>query len=178
MTARTNNLFRCRRTGFRFLGLLAVSCIILSAFACGYKLHGKASLPFREISIESIENRTDEPKLQDKLYRSLTDEFLSQGIGVQSGAGYRLQGKITLFELRILSEAADVATEYEIIMKADFIITDGPGNVREIRDIGSPFFISFPGSGQLSNILSLRELASERAVRDMARQTVAALICQ
>ncbi len=156
--------------------LSAVCCLLSGIFSCGYAVHGRSSLPFHEIRIESIENRTDEPKLQDKLYKSLTDEFLSRGIAVSSGAAYSLRGRITLFELRILAESADVAAEYEIIMKGDFTVADSEGNIREIKGIGAPFLVSFAGAGNLSALLSFRELASEKAVRDMARQIVAGII--
>jgi len=43
-------------------------------------------------------------------------------------------------------------------------------------NIGSPFIISFSGSGQLTTLLAFKELASERAIRDIAQQIVAALM--
>jgi hypothetical protein len=92
---------------------------------------------------------------------------------VNSRADYCLRGKIRIFELRILAEASDVATEYEILMKGDFSVTDGEGKVREYKDIGSPFFITFSGSGELTSLLAFKQIASERAIRDMAQQIVA-----
>lgn len=175
MTAKSA-LFRLKKISSSIFSLFAVCCLLCAVFGCGYSLHGRASLPFQAVNIGVIENGTYEPKLQDKLSQALSAEFLSQGIVIHPEADYRLQGKIKLFELRILSETADVATEYEIIIRGDFTITDGSGNIREYKDIGSPFFVSFPGSGQLTTMLAVKELAAERAVRDMARQIVAALI--
>lgn len=169
-------MFICKIARSMVFSLIAVSCLLSAVFSCGYAVHSKASLPFHAIQIDGIENRTDEPKLEDKLSQALTDEFLRQGISVDRVAGYHLRGKIDLFELRILSEMSDVATEYEIVMKGDFTVTDPSGKIREFKDIGSPFIISFSWSGELTTLLAFKELASERAIRDMAQQIVAALL--
>jgi hypothetical protein len=175
MTAKSTS-FQLKKARFSVLLLFAVCCLLTTLFGCGYTLHGKASLPFHAIHIGIIENRTVEPKLQDKLYQTLTDEFLKQGIAVYHRADYQLKGKIDQFELRIMSETSDVATEYEVIIKGDFTITGPSGYIKELKDVGSPFIISFSGSGQLTTLLSFKELASDRAVRDMAQEIVAALI--
>jgi len=175
MTAKST-FFQLKRARFSVLILSAISCLLSPVFGCGYTLHGKASLPFQAIHIGIIENRTVEPKLQDKLYKALTDEFLKQGIAVYHGADHQIEGRIDQFELRILSETSDVATEYEVIMKGNFTITDSSGHSKEIKDIGSPFIISFSGSGHLTELLAVKELASDRAVRDMASEIVATLI--
>jgi hypothetical protein len=175
MTAKST-LFQLKKARFSVLLLFAVCCLLTTLFGCGYTLHDKASLPFHAIHIGIIENRTVEPKLQDKLYQTLTDEFLKQGIAVYHRADYHLKGKIDQFELRIMSETSDVATEYEVIIRGDFTITGPSGYIKELKDVGSPFIISFSGSGQLTTLLSFKELASDRAVRDMAQEIVAALI--
>lgn len=156
--------------------LCAICCLLSVVFSCGYAVYSRASLPFREVMIVSVENKTDEPKLQDRLSRALSDELLGQGIAVNTRAAYSLRGKITLFELRILAESENVATEYEIIIKGDFSLTDPAGNVREFKDVGSPFFVSFSGTGELNSLLAHKELAAEKAIRDMAEKIVAALI--
>ena len=163
-------------------GLLLIAlCSLLVAlclFGCGYTLQSRTALPFNAIQIEGIENRTVEPKLQDKFYRAITEEFLKYGVSVQPGAGYKLSGTINRYELRILSERRDVAVEYEVIIKGDFKFVGPSGETREVKDIGSPFIVSFPVSGALESALAFKELASERAIRDMAMEVAAALIYQ
>jgi hypothetical protein len=44
--------------------------------------------------------------------------------------------------------------------------------------MGSPFIVSFPVFGPLEDVLAFKELAADRAVRDMAMEVVAALIYQ
>jgi Lipopolysaccharide-assembly len=162
--------------GFSYFLLFTLYCSLFTLFSCGYSLHGKASLPFDAIQIGTIENKTVEPKLQDKLYTALTEEFLKQGITVSPGAGYKISGTIKEFSLLVLSEKSDVAAEYEIIMKGDFTLVDPAGKKKELKDIGSPFIVSFSGSGSLEELIASKELASEKAIRDMAMQVVGAII--
>ncbi len=95
------------------------------------------------------------------------------------GCGYSLHGRASLpikqFSLLVLSEKGDIATEYEIVMKGDFILVDPSGKQKELKDIGSPFIVSFSGAGPLEGLIASKELASEKAIRDMAMQVVGAL---
>jgi hypothetical protein len=170
-----------RRNGLRNRLLYYVVCTLLIAlclFGCGYTLQSRTKLPFDSVQIEGIENKTVEPKLQDKFYRAVTEEFLKRGISVQSRADHKLSGTIKHYELHVLSERKDVAVEYEVLMKGDFKLVGPSGHAREIKDIGSPFIVSFPVSGPLEDVLALKEVASDRAIRDMAMEVVAALIYQ
>ncbi|HMK49948.1 MAG TPA: LPS assembly lipoprotein LptE [Thermodesulfovibrionales bacterium] len=159
-----------------FLYSLCFCLVAIGLSGCGYAIHTKASLPFDEIQIGTIENRTYEPKLQDRLNKSLTEEFLKQGISVRNNAGYKLSGVIRKFSLQVLSEKSDVAAEYEVTVIGDFKLADPKGNIKEFKDIGSPFIVSFSGAGQLNQLIANKELASERALQDMASEIVAALI--
>ncbi len=156
--------------------LLAAYCLLLTAYGCGYTIHGKALLPFDSIQIGKIENTTLEPKLQDRLHKALTEEFLKQGIEVNPNAGYKLSGTIYQYELVILSEKADIAAEYEVIINGDFRLIDPSGNIKEFKKIGSPFIVSFQSSNMLEDVLASKELASEKAIKDMAMEIVAVLI--
>jgi len=166
---------RFKVQGF-LISLLFTVCLLITVYGCGYTIHGKASLPFDAIQIDKIENITLEPKLQDRLYKALTEEFLKNGIAVYPDAGYKLSGTIRQYTLHILSEKSDVAIEYEVIIKGDFRLIDPSGNMKEFKDIGSPFIVSFSGSGPLDELIAFKELASERAVRDMAMEIIAAII--
>jgi hypothetical protein len=163
---------------FSVFFLFSVFCFLFSIFGCGYSLHGKASLPFDTIRIGTIENKTVEPKLQDKLYTALTEEFLKQGITVSPDAGYNLSGTIKEFSLLVLSEKGDIAAEYEIVMKGDFTLVDPSGKQKELKNIGSPFIVSFSRPGPLEEVIAAKELASEKAIRDIAMQVVGAVIYQ
>ena len=76
----------------------------------------------------------------------------------------------------MLSEKSDVAAEYEVTIIGDFKLTDPKGNIKEFKGIGSPFIVSFSGAGLLNALIANKELASERALKDMASEIVATLI--
>jgi len=156
--------------------LLTAYCLLLTICGCGYSMYSKAMVPFDSIKIGTIENTTVEPKLQDKLYQSLTEEFLKQGVRVSPDADYELSGKIKKFELRILSEKYGIATEYEVIIKGDFKFIKPSGDVQELKSIGSPFIVSFQSNDVLGDVIARKESASEKAVRDLAMEIVANLI--
>jgi hypothetical protein len=163
------------RMGGLLFYVLCSMLLALCLFGCGYTLHGKSALPFDEIQIERIENRTLEPKLQDRFHRVITEEFLKNGITVSPNAEYKLSGTITFFEMHVLAER-DVAVEYEVVMRGDFKLVSPSGDIKDLKGIGSPFIVSFPGSGLLEDVLAFKELASERALRDMATEIVGILI--
>jgi hypothetical protein len=158
--------------------LFAACCLLLVASGCGYSLQNKATLPFQAIQIGKIENVTVEPKLQDMLYRALTDEFLKHGVVVNRDAGYKLSGRINQFELLILSEKSDIATEYEVVIKGNFTLTDPSGKIRELKNTGSPFIVSFTGPGPLNDLIASKEKASEKAMKDMAMEIVGIILYQ
>ena len=121
-----NNNKRTKRKASVRIPLILVFCSLLSAlcqFGCGYTIHDKASLPFTSIKIGTIENKTVEPKLQDRLYRA-SDRRVSQAGDYRSpDAGYKISGTIQEFSMLVLSEKADIAAEYEIVMKGDFTLS-------------------------------------------------------
>ncbi|MEW6571061.1 MAG: LptE family protein [Nitrospirota bacterium] len=149
---------------------------LFTLFGCGYSLHGRASLPFEALQIGNIENKTREPKLDDRLHRVLAEELLKQGFRVDPQAGYTLSGTINKFDMHILSESSDIATEYEVVVNGDFTLTDPSGNIRQVKNIGSPFIISFSSAGPLEELVAFKEVASERAVRDIAMEILASLL--
>lgn len=158
--------------------LIAQSSVVLAIFlaGCGYTLHSSSSLPFDTVRIGKIENKTVEPKLQDMLYQALTEEFLKHGIAVSPNAEHEITGVIDQFDLQLVAEKADVAAEYEVIMKGNFSLIAPAGERKEFVNIGSPFLVSFSGYGPLNEIMALKEKASESAVREIAVTIVAAIL--
>lgn len=154
----------------------AAITLILLLGGCGYSVQRHASLPFSQINIGRIYNATLEPKLQDKLYSALTEEFANQGILVTPEAGLKLTGSITRFDMISLSEKGGVTVEYRVIVEADFSMTDAEGKVRERRHVSSPFIVSLTGTGDLTDLLAARDLAEARAMKDLAEELVGTLI--
>lgn len=157
----------------RFI-LVLVSLALLTA--CGYSVHGKASLPFTEVAIGTIENKTFEPKVQDKLYRALAEEFMKNGIQVRNTAPHTITAIVRTFEMHVLSEKKDIAVEYSITIAADFLIREPNGNVRPLKNIRSPFLVTVTESAALETLLARKEIAQERAMHDISLEVIGALI--
>ena len=83
---------------------MRVTMIVCLLFAvlmsgCGYTLQGRSDLPFEAISMGTVLNSTVEPKLQDRMNRLLTETLMEYGFDVRSSARYRIEGKISRFDL-------------------------------------------------------------------------------
>lgn len=150
-----------------------VTGLLLSG--CGYSVHRQSELPFSEIQIGTIENKTLEPKLQDKLHKALTEEFMKNGIMVSPFADTKLSAVVHTFDMTILSEKEEITIEYRVFMRADFTLEDKTGK-KEFRNIDSPFIVSFASSEDISTLLAKKELAEVKAMKDVAMRIAGALI--
>jgi len=150
-----------------------VTGLLLSG--CGYSVHRQSELPFSEIQIGTIENKTLEPKLQDKLHKALTEEFMKNGIMVSPFADTKLSAVVHTFDMTILSEKEEITIEYRVFMRADFTLEDKTGK-KEFRNIDSPFIVSFASSEDISTLLAKKELAEAKAMKDVAMRIAGALI--
>ncbi len=159
---------------------LLMLCILFALFVpgCGYRLHSQASLPFREIAIDTVENRTVEPGLQDILHRAVVEEFTRQGITVIPSARQRLSAVIRNFDMPSLSERGGYSREYRVVVSVDFTFTDGNGQKRNINNLGSPFMVPFAGADDLGKLVATKRMAAEDALRDVAQQLAGQLIFQ
>jgi len=159
-------------------GRLILLSVLASAFllsGCGYSVHRQSDLPFSEIQIGIIENNTLEPKLQDKLHRALTEEFMQNGIMVRPGADTKLSAVIREFDMNILSEKNEITVQYRVIIHADFSIVYKNGK-KDITNMNTPFIVTLTASNALNKVLATKELGEEQAMRDIAMRLVGTLI--
>ncbi len=156
------------------LGVSLVFGLLLSG--CGYSVYRQSALPFKEIQIGMIENKTLEPKLQDKLHTALTEEFMKNGIRVTPAADTKLSAVVHAFDMSVLSERQGITIEYRVVVNADFVLVDKDGKKKELKNIESPFIVSFTASEDLATLLAKKELLEERAMRDVAMRVIGALI--
>ncbi|MEW6109628.1 MAG: LPS assembly lipoprotein LptE [Nitrospirota bacterium] len=156
--------------------IVSLFIMIFLLHGCGYSIYGYRSLPFTEIQIGSILNKTLEPKLQDKLHKALVEEFSKNGITVNPSAKLKLTGVINEFELIGLSEKDEITIEYSVAINADFKVIDEKGDLKEIRKISSPFIVSFTASKDLGGLMATKDIAEERALSDIATRLVGSLI--
>ena len=154
--------------------IMLISLFFLNS--CGYSIHRYSQLPFKEIKIGLIENKTLEPKLQDKLHKALTEEFLKQGIMLEPEADLKLTVIIHKFSLEGLSEKNGITVEYRAIINADFMLTDEKGETKHIKNISSPFIVAMTGSSDFGSLIANKDLAETKAMQDVAMEIVGALI--
>jgi len=158
--------------------LLLYICFTLLATGCGYTIQGKTSLPFQTVKIGKIVNKTYELKLEDRMQRALAAELLKTGFTLGAEAGYSIEGVLNVFELRVLSVKVNEASEYEVIVKGDFKLYGPSGKVRTLRS-GGIFITSFTSTEEnLTSIITGKELATERALRDFSSEIVDSILSQ
>jgi hypothetical protein len=156
------------------LAVALVAWCMLS-YGCGYIIQGKANLPFQAVGIGRIMNKTYEPKLEDKIQIALVEELLKNGITFESGSGFRIDGVINRFDLVTLSEKNGVTVLYEVIIKGDFRLVEPSGKTKPLRGSGV-FIVSFQSSENLQGVIASKELAIDRALRDLSTEIVASMI--
>ncbi len=177
ITAKTFSL-TAALLGYWATGLILLFTLnfpLLTLSGCGYTLQGRDTLPLTSVKIGRIENKTFEPKLEDKFQKALADELIRNGIMISKSAGHVISGTINDFSLKPLSEKEGVASEYEVIIKANFFLTFPDGKVKELRNSGV-FTVSFSGSGNIENIVAAKEQAAETAMRNLASEIRAGIV--
>src|SRR5208337_3680647 len=132
---------------------------------------------FDTISVGTIENKTSEPKLQDICHLALAETFSQYGFDVNSSARYRLQGQINQFLLLPTTEVNLSATQYQIVIKATFKLTDTESGNSIPLTADSPFITYFNAnpSDELEEIMTQKELAEVSAMTNLA-QTLVSLV--
>ncbi len=167
--------FKCFKKGLLFI-LFTCHLSLIALFGCGYSIQRQANLPFDSISIGKIENRTVEPKLQDKFQRILTETFMEYGFRIEPLSRYVIEGSIISFDLKPLSEKSLIVTEYEVIIKANFILLDTKTNERIPINIRRPFVTYFDVLGRIEDILMHKEIATNRAIKDISLEITRSII--
>ncbi len=152
-------------------------CLFLFVHGCGYTLQTRANLPFSSVSLGKIENKTFEPKLQDRLNRILAETLMEYGVEVTPWAEHRIDGDITMFQLLTVSEINLTTAEYQILIKADFKLTDTKtGASVPLVGVSSPFNTTFKALGNLENVLAQKEISTDAALRDLSQELIRRMI--
>lgn len=141
-------------------------------YGCGYTLQTRANLPFESVAVGKIENKTVEPKLQDRFNRQLSDTFAEYGFYVGQSSRYVLDGEITQFELRPRAEANLIATQYEVVITANFRLVDTLTGRSFPLIAQSPFITYFGSTGSLESVLAQKELSTNSALKNLSQEVV------
>jgi len=159
-------IFRC----------LFIAIVTLLVTSCGYHIIGSRSLPFQSITIKPVQNKTYEPGLEERLHNALSNEFINQGIGVNtSGDDVVLETTITLFQLGAVGAVDEIVKEQELVMRADIKIAEN-GTVVEFKNTTSPIKVTFQSTGTVSESVSEKERATDKACKEIANEVVSRII--
>lgn len=156
--------------------IFTILALALLVGGCGYRLHGAGDLPFTEIYIGPVENRSLEPKLQDMLHRSLVEAFTKHGVTMNNSAGNRLAAVVKSFDVSSLAEKDGVTVEFRVIAAVDVVLMRPDGTKQELKGVGSPFFVSFTGVRELERVLASKEAASQKAMDSIASDIAGRLL--
>lgn len=160
---------------YKIYCLLLTACCLLS-WGCGYKIQSISNLSFDAIAIGKIENRTLEPRLQDRLSRALAERFMQYGCKIDPHARYKIEGEITGFEINPVAEKAVTAIQYIVIARADFKLIDTIDGSVMTFSIYNPFSVYFSSAGSLQEIIAQKEIAAGRALDDLSQEVVRRII--
>ena len=132
--------------------------------------------PYTTLFRSSVENQTFEPGLQDLFVNVFTEELLRSGISSSETAKYVVSAILTDYKLDTLSIKDDLSVEYSIQIVADITLRLPDGTTREIKGISSEFMETFVSADNIQAIQSQREVATEKAVRDLSQRIIAEMI--
>ncbi len=155
-------------------------CLLLTAYfflsSCGYRMIGSKFLPFDSIIIKPVQNKTYEPRLEEKLHNALSNEFVNQGIEVKvADASVELESTITVFELGAIGAIDEIIKEQELIMLVDMKVINDK-EVTEFKAMKSPIKITFQTTGTVSESVAHKESAIDKACAEIAKEMVSKII--
>ena len=159
----------------RCLKFSIILILIISLQSCGYSISNNKSLAIDSVKIGKIVNMTSEPRLQDMLNTALVNEFQRRGLTVSDSSENVLEGEITNYQLKLLSEKKKSAFEYQASVTGDFRLIDGQKrdqnggqNVKELKGITSPNIDYFIARDGLNTIIATKQQADMRAIEGIA----------
>lgn len=157
-----------------FKGTVLVLALFISS--CGYRVVGSSLLPFDSIKIAHVENKTYEPRIEDKLHLALSKEFTNLGIAVNA-ADFKvvLEAVVTSFKLGAVGAVDEIIKEQELIIITDIRILEN-GNVSEFKGMQSPIKITYQTTGTVSEAAARKDAAIDKACREIAKEIVGRII--
>jgi outer membrane lipopolysaccharide assembly protein LptE/RlpB len=157
-------------------GLAAILVLAVTAAGCGYSL--RPSLPgnIKTVHIPTLQNRTQEPGIEDFITQALTTALVTSGVARiakdAEQADAVLDGAIVEYTLTSLAfdRTANV-TQYRLQISLALTLKDRNGEVVWKQDrIGER--ADFPVAGQVSTTIAREQDAVRRAAVDISRAIV------
>ncbi|MBI5142951.1 MAG: hypothetical protein HZA20_12300 [Nitrospirae bacterium] len=146
--------------------------VVAAIHGCGYRqISGRSE--FSSIRIMPVENRTREPDIPDMLRQAVAEELLiDRRVTVaSSNSDAQLESIVTAYRLNPTAEAGDRATQYEIVLAADFLVKDSGGKIlSRIKGLEPPVREVFSVGADAAAAKIGEEAARGKAVRALARE--------
>lgn len=137
---------------------------------------GSTPLPFHSVTINHVQNKTYEPRLEEKMHNALSKEFINQGIEVRGSDGeVEIEVTVTNFQTGAIAAVDEMVKEQSIILKVDIRLTD-QGKVTEFRSMESPIKITFQSTGTVTESAAFKEKATDKACSEIAKEMVSRII--
>ncbi len=143
--------------------------------SCGYSLHERKDFRVEDVRIGKIENRTTEPRLDDKLAAALSNEMLREGLILKDDSKNEVYGTIDKIQYLGISETGIVFNAYEIILKGKFYLRTADGKSIQLRG-ENPFITTFPASADLNTVFADREVALDSALKGLSTEIVSGIV--
>jgi len=171
-----------RKIKINHRGLLSIAFYFLlltsyfSLLSCGYHMVGSKLLPFNSITVKPVQNKTYEPRLEERLHNALSKEFINEGIEVKgSGGDTVLEATITTFELGAIAAVDDKVKEQVLTMRVHIKLNDR-GKITEFKSMESPIKITFQTTGTVSDSVAEKERATDKACSEIAKEIVGRIV--
>ncbi|RJQ48019.1 MAG: hypothetical protein C4538_04490 [Nitrospiraceae bacterium] len=137
---------------------------------------GSTHLPFRSITIKQVQNRTYEPRLEEKMHIALSKEFINEGIEVRAAGGdVVLEATVITFQLGAIAAVDDKIKEQSILLRVDLKLND-QGRVTEFRSMESPIKITYQAAGSVTESVAFKDRAIDKACSEIAKEMVSRII--
>jgi outer membrane lipopolysaccharide assembly protein LptE/RlpB len=160
----------------RGAALAALVVVALAAGGCGYTLRPSLPANIKTVHIPVLQNRTQEPGIEDFITQALTQAIVTSGLAriVEADrADAILEGAIVEYSLTSLAfdRTANV-TQYRLQIGLTLTLRDRNRNEVIWKQDRIEERADFPVSGQVTQTLAREQDAVRRAAVDVARAIV------
>lgn len=155
---------------------LAALLAPLALGGCGYSLRTTLPAGVRTVHVPVLENRTQEPGIEDFITQALTQAVVQSGVRIArnaQGADAILEGAIVEYRLTSLSfDSSANVTSYRLIIGLALTFRDLKQNRVIWKQDRIEERADFAVAGQVTQTLAREQVAVQRAAVDVARAIV------
>lgn len=169
----------------RFLGMMTLLALVMSAAGCGYRVAGRASKlspSVRTIAVPALENKTTRYRIEQRLTEALVKEFLSRTtyrvVPDPGQADAVLRGKIVGIESSaILFDVVTArATTLLVTVRTEVVLEERETHAVLYRNDNFLFRNQYEISTDVASFFEEQDPALDRLARDFAARLVSSIV--